>query len=107
MTPTHPLGALTVELRTWRIGRYTVRQRARFDNPYWPQYTVMLGEQIIGKQLSMPGLSDCEWLAQQRDSRIRYGMERPSLTLTQKHRRYKAAKAHNDPENWPELEEAA
>lgn len=52
----------TVETATFKVGRYTVHQRARFDNPAWPQYLVMLGSKVIGKQFSMPSETDCERL---------------------------------------------
>lgn len=55
-----------VESRTFELGRFTVRQKPRFDSPGWAQYLVYLGEVLIGKSFSMPDLSCCEWLYQQR-----------------------------------------
>jgi hypothetical protein len=53
---------IIAESRTFPAGPYTVRQQLRFDNPYWPQYVIFLGEVLIGKQFSIPNESDCEWL---------------------------------------------
>lgn len=53
---------IIAEQKVFRIGRYTVRQQIRPDNPYWPQYVIFLGDDLVGKQFSMPNESDCDWL---------------------------------------------
>jgi hypothetical protein len=55
-----------VEPKSWMCGPFTIHQRARFDSPAWAVYIVCLGEKQIGKQFSIPQLSDCEWLMHQR-----------------------------------------
>ena len=52
----------TAETRIFAVGRFTVQQRPRFDNPAFAVYIVFLGERLIGKQFSRPSRSDCEWL---------------------------------------------
>ena len=52
----------TAETRIFAVGRFTVQQRPRFDNPAWAVYIVFLGQRLIGKNFSLPGISDCEWL---------------------------------------------
>lgn len=47
---------------TFTLGRFTVHVRPRFDNPAWAVYVVFLGERLVGKQFSIPSLSDCQWL---------------------------------------------
>lgn len=47
---------------TFKIGKYTVRQAVRPDNPYWPRYIVFKGTRLVGQQFSRPSESDCEWL---------------------------------------------
>lgn len=50
---------------TFTLSSFTVRVRPRFDNPAWAVYLVFAGERLIGKQFSIPTLSDCEWLQRQ------------------------------------------
>jgi hypothetical protein len=47
------------------IGRFRIQIRIRVDNPAFPQYLIYCGMQLIGKQFSVPTLSDCEWLERQ------------------------------------------
>jgi hypothetical protein len=47
---------------SYTLGRFTVQQRPRFDNPAWAVYIVFLGERLIGKSFSMPDIGCCEWL---------------------------------------------
>ena len=44
------------------LGCYTVRQALRPDNPAFPIYLVYAGERLIGRQFSVPSITDCEWL---------------------------------------------
>lgn len=45
-----------------KIGRFVVRIGLRPDNPAFPVYLVFRRERLIGRQFSMPSLTDCEWL---------------------------------------------
>ena len=47
------------------LGKFSVVVRIRLDNPAFPQYLVYDGLYLVGKQFSIPTLSDCEWLARQ------------------------------------------
>ncbi len=47
------------------LGKFTVRQGLRADNPAFPVWLVFVGDRLIGKQFSQPSESDCEWLARQ------------------------------------------
>lgn len=49
-----------------QLGPYTVRCTMRADNPAFPNYTIMRGAVFIGRQFSMPQLSDAEWLENER-----------------------------------------
>jgi hypothetical protein len=50
---------------TLKIGRYIVRIGLRRDNPSFPVYLVFLGDRLIGRQFSVPSLSDCDWIERQ------------------------------------------
>ena len=50
------------ETSTFAVGKFTVRQSVRPDNPFFPCYSVFLCAVFIGKQFSYPSASDCEWL---------------------------------------------
>lgn len=54
------------------LGRFRIVVRIRLDNPAFPQYLVYVGPNLIGKQFSVPTLSDCEWLERQRTEEIVY-----------------------------------
>lgn len=72
-----------VEPFTFKIGRYTVQQRPRFDSPGWAQYVVYLGDLVIGKSFSMPDEGCCDWLyAQQRDQTFYAYSSAPIKTLS-------------------------
>lgn len=45
-----------------KFGPYTVIQTVRFDNPAWPQFTVMRAGRIIGKSLSALDFGWCEFI---------------------------------------------
>lgn len=47
---------------SFTLGKFTVQQRPRPDNPAWPVYIVFRGEKLIGKSFSIPDLGCCEWL---------------------------------------------
>ena len=45
------------------VGPYTVRLQSSASSPQaCPLYFVYRGSEFVGKSLSMPSLSDCEWL---------------------------------------------
>ena len=50
------------ETRTFQIGAYTVHQRPRPDNAFWPCYIVTRKGKIVGRSFSMPDLDCCKWL---------------------------------------------
>ena len=50
---------------SFTVGRYTVQQRPRFDNPAFAVFIIFLGAKLIGKQFSMPSVSDCDTLKRQ------------------------------------------
>lgn len=60
------------------LGKFTVRVGLRTDNPLFPVYLVFLGAKLIGKQFSVPTISDCEWLERQHDPVIRPVYAAPS-----------------------------
>jgi hypothetical protein len=33
-----------------------------FDNPAWAHYLIFRAGRLVGRQLSYPSLSDCQWL---------------------------------------------
>ena len=47
------------------LGKFRIEVRLRIDNPAFPQYLIYDGMYLVGKQFSVPTLSDCEWLARQ------------------------------------------
>lgn len=88
-----------IECRTFEIGRFTVRQRPRFDSPGWGQYLVFYGTVLIGKSFSIPDEGCCEWLfLQQRDQTFyAYSTERLTdkpygYTAVHHHRRIRLSK---------------
>lgn len=51
---------------TFSIAIYTIRQQPLFDNPHQAIFLVFLREKLIGRQISYPCLSDCQWHEAQR-----------------------------------------
>ena len=47
------------EVRSWALGRYTVRQAVRLDNPAFAQFIIMRGVEVVGYSFSKPDLSQC------------------------------------------------
>jgi hypothetical protein len=47
---------------SFAVGRFTVHQRPRLDNPYFAVFIVHLKGVYIGRQFSMPSVGDCESL---------------------------------------------
>mgnify|MGYP001560074468 CR=1 FL=1 len=47
------------------LGRFRIVIRLRIDNPAFPQYLIYVGYKLVGKQFSVPTVSDCEWLERQ------------------------------------------
>jgi hypothetical protein len=43
------------------LGKYTVFTALRPDNPAFPVYRIFIGAKLIGKQFSVPSLTDCRW----------------------------------------------
>lgn len=63
---------IIAETQTYELDRYTIVKRPRHDNPGWAQYLVYLGEKLIGKQFSIPSITDCQWLARQLPGEVVY-----------------------------------
>lgn len=64
---------MIAQVRIYAVGRFTVREQPRPDNPYWPVYIVILNDRIVGKGFSKPNESDCQWmLANTRDGDLVY-----------------------------------
>lgn len=61
---------IIAETRSFTIGRYTVWQRPRFDNPAFAQYLIYLRDKLLGKSFSLPDIGCCEWVE-------RHGSENP------------------------------
>lgn len=56
---------LIAQTSTYTLGRFTIHQRPLFDNPAFCHFLVFLGQQLVGKQFSVPSESDCDWLLSQ------------------------------------------
>jgi len=46
---------------TLELGPYTIRCWIRPDNPAFPSFLIFRRGKLVGKQLSMPCLTDCQW----------------------------------------------
>jgi len=74
------------ETRVYQLGRFTIRQQPMFDNPSFAHYLVFLDGCLVGKQFSVPSISDCEIL--ERQSRPRNDEKKPDYYgYTARHRR--------------------
>jgi hypothetical protein len=54
----------------WRwfdLGRFRVLAMPLPLNPYWTTHRVFLDGKLVGKQLSVPTVDDCEWLLRHPD----------------------------------------
>lgn len=48
--------------RGWyQVGKYHVLAKAMVGNPYFTTHHIFLRAAIIGRQLSVPNISDCQW----------------------------------------------
>ena len=47
--------------RVYDLGKYTIRAQPLTLNPYWTTHLIFLRGKLIGRQLSVPSLSDCRW----------------------------------------------
>jgi hypothetical protein len=51
-----------MSVRGWfTIGKYRILSLPLADNPAFSAYRIYLGINCIGRQLSVPCMSDCEW----------------------------------------------
>lgn len=57
------------------LGKFTIIIAVRPDNPAFPCYRVFIGARMIGKQFSIPTLSDCEWLERQTHEELVYASQ--------------------------------
>ena len=46
---------------TFTIKPYTICQKPLFDNPALAIFLIFLKDKLIGRQISYPCLSDCQW----------------------------------------------
>jgi len=54
---------LAADRRWYDLGRYQILAKPLDTNPYWTTHHIYLRGECIGKQLSVPCLSDCDWYA--------------------------------------------
>lgn len=55
---------MNVTISSWRwyeLGRYRILARPLETNPYWTTHRIYIGEDLVGRQLSIPSESDCNW----------------------------------------------
>jgi hypothetical protein len=53
---------IIAEVRSFQVGRYTVWQKPRLDNPAFAQYLVYLGKKLLGASFSVPDVECCRWV---------------------------------------------
>lgn len=58
---------IIAETRSFAVGRFTIWQRPRLDNPAWPQYLIYLAERLVGKSFSVPDEECCTRMARYGD----------------------------------------
>lgn len=68
-----------VETRVYALGNFTIQQRPRPDSPGWAVYVVLYQGKVIGKQFSVPTISDCEWLSRQKSEELVYAVANESI----------------------------
>lgn len=49
--------------RWYPLGRFRIFALPLETNEFWTTHRIYLGNKLIGRQLSVPSLSDCEWYA--------------------------------------------
>lgn len=54
---------MTVDRRWYRLGRYEIFAKPLETNPFWTTHHIYLRGECIGKQLSVPCETDCDWYA--------------------------------------------
>ena len=52
---------LIAETRIFPLGKYIIRQQPLPLNPAFATHLIYLAGKLIGKQLSVPTVSDCDW----------------------------------------------
>ena len=57
---------MTAETRWFKLGPYIVYQRPLKDNPAFALFIMSRDGVVLGKQCSVPQLSDCKWHELQR-----------------------------------------
>lgn len=60
---------MIAETRSFAVGPFTVQQKPRLDNPFWPQYLVFRAGRLVGKQFSVPDEEACHWLESHQDGK--------------------------------------
>jgi hypothetical protein len=54
---------MTLDRRWYQLGRFEILAKPLDGNPYWTTHHIYLRGKLIGRQLSVPCVSDCEWYA--------------------------------------------
>jgi hypothetical protein len=54
---------MTLDRRWYQLGRYRIFAMPLHLNPAWTTHHIFLGNQLIGRQLSVPCVADCDWYA--------------------------------------------
>lgn len=63
--------AMMIAPTRWiNLGPFRILQQPLPGNPAWATHWIYLAGKLIGKLLSVPSLTDCEWLARQADQPI-------------------------------------
>jgi hypothetical protein len=47
--------------RWYDLGRYRILAMPLETNPYWTTHRIYLNDELVGRQLSVPSVSDCDW----------------------------------------------
>lgn len=52
-----------IDRRWYPLGKFMIKALPLETNPYWTTHHIYLRGKLIGRQLSVPCVSDCEWYA--------------------------------------------
>lgn len=54
---------MSIDRRWYKLGRYQILAKPLDTNPYWTTHHIYLRGECIGRQLSVPCETDCDWYA--------------------------------------------
>jgi len=57
------------------LGRYRILVKPLFDNPAFLTHRIFLEAEFLGAQLSVPTVSDCDWLFSNRGRYVEEGVQ--------------------------------